>query len=177
MRIRPAHPSEAPALAHLGERLWRETYTGLIPASNLEKHLAKTFGPGRQAAELADPACLTLVLEQGETLLGYALLRPGPPPPATGTCHFAKPLEVVRFYLEASLHGSGAAARLMGAVLEEALARGHDGVWLQVWERNARAIRFYAKAGFSDAGETTFQVGEQVDRDRLLVHGLMIRSL
>jgi ribosomal protein S18 acetylase RimI-like enzyme len=50
-------------------------------------------------------------------------------------------------------------------------------VWLQVWEQNPRAIRFYAKAGFMDAGDASFRIGEQVDRDRLLVHALMTRSM
>ena len=45
MLIRPAHSDDAQDLSVLGRRLWRETYTGLIPASNLELHLAATFGP------------------------------------------------------------------------------------------------------------------------------------
>ena len=45
MVIRSALPADAQDLAILGERLWRETYTGLIPESNLELHLAETFGP------------------------------------------------------------------------------------------------------------------------------------
>lgn len=177
MLIRPALSTEAQDLAVLGRRLWRETYTGLIPESNLAMHLADTFGTVQQAAELADPACRTLVLEHDGALLGYTLLRAGGPDPEPPAFHFVKPLEVARFYVDASLHGQGAAQALMAAVLEQASAAGHDGVWLQVWERNGRAIRFYAKAGFADAGEATFRVGEQVDRDRLLVHGLMVRPL
>ncbi len=175
--LRAALPADALDLAILGERLWRETYTGLIPASNLELHLAKTFGATQQAAELADPACRTLVLEHNGALLGYALLRIGDPEFEKPAFHFVKALEVARFYVDAMLHGQGAAQELMAAVLDQAAAAGHDGVWLQVWERNARAIRFYSKAGFSDAGEATFRVGEQVDRDRLLVHDLMVRPL
>ncbi|WP_243382979.1 GNAT family N-acetyltransferase [Geothrix alkalitolerans] len=173
MLIRIALPSEAPALAALGERLWRETYTGLIPASNLELHLAETFGPRQQAAELADPACRTLVIAEGNALLGYTLLRACGPEEGMASFHFVNPLEVARFYVDASLHGRGAAQALMAAALDHAASAGHDGVWLQVWEQNPRAIRFYAKAGFQDVGEATFRVGEQVDRDRVLVHTLM----
>ncbi|MBI1753137.1 MAG: GNAT family N-acetyltransferase [Acidobacteria bacterium] len=177
MRIRPALPADAQELALLGERLWRGTYTGLIPSSNLERHLAATFGVAKQDAELADPANLTLVLEADGKLLGYALLRAHGPEPAHPGCPFSQPLEVARFYLDASLHGSGAAAQLMSAVLARAAAAGHDGVWLQVWEQNPRAIRFYAKMGFLDAGDASYRIGEQVDRDRLLVHTLMARRL
>ena len=177
MIIRPALPADAQALASLGERLWRETYTGLIPQSNLERHLVETFGPAQQTAELADLTRQTLVIEAETGLLGYALLRACGPESTESSFHFVNPLEVTRFYVDASLHGRGAAQQLMTAVLSHAVSAGHDSVWLQVWERNDRAIRFYAKAGFTDAGEASFQVGEQVERDRVLVHGLMIRPL
>jgi len=177
MRIRTALPADAQALSLLGERLWRETYTGLIPESNLELHLAETFGPRQQAAELADPACTTLIIEADALLLGYAWLRAGGPEVEHTKCRFDKPLEVARFYVDRTLHGTGAAQDLMAAVLDQAIASGHDGLWLQVWEQNPRAIRFYTKAGFSDAGDASFRIGEQVDRDRLLVHTLMTRTL
>ena len=177
MLIRPALPDEAQDLAVLGRRLWRETYAGLIPESNLELHLAETFGLPQQAAELADPAFRTLVIEEEGRLLGYALLRAHGPAGAFPSFHFVKPLEVARFYVDRALHGLGAAQGLMAAVLDHAAAAGHDGVWLQVWEQNPRAIRFYAKAGFIDAGEATYRIGKQVDRDRLLVHELMIRPV
>lgn len=172
MVIRPALPADAPTLAALGERLWRETYAGLIPAANLELHLAETFGPAQQSAELADPACRTLMLTGTSEPLGYALLRAARP--ATPSVPFERPLEVARFYLDRHLHGTGAALRLMEAVLALAGSEGHDGVWLQVWEQNPRARRFYAKAGFTEVGEATFRVGEQVDRDRVLARGLPI---
>ncbi len=175
MRIRPATPADAPALVTLGERLWRDTYTGLIPASNLELHLAETFGLVQQTAELSDPANTTLILEQDGNPLGYALLRAFGPAAENPDCAFAKPLEVARFYVDQSLHGRGAAQFLMSAVLSHAATAGHDGVWLQVWEQNPRAIRFYAKEGFQDVGGASYRIGEQVDRDRLLVHTLMAR--
>ena len=74
MLIRHALPADADAFAALAERLWRSTYTDLIPAPDLEAHLAEAFGPVQQATELADGARRTLLLEGGGVLLGYALL-------------------------------------------------------------------------------------------------------
>ena len=172
MLIRPALPADAAALATLGERLWRETYTGLIPNSNLELHLAATFGLVQQAGELADPANWMLVIEESAGFMGYALLRAHGPRTANPALPFARPLEVARFYVDRTLHGRGAAQALMADVLAQAAAAGHDGVWLQVWEQNPRAIRFYEKAGFTDAGEASYRIGTQVDRDRLMVQAL-----
>ncbi len=169
MVIRVALPGDAQELALLGERLWRKTYGGLIPARDLESYLAEAFGLERQAAELVDPACRTLVIEADGHLLGYAWLRACAPELGKKALTCSKPLEVARFYVDSSLHGTGAAQSLMGAVLAHAASVGHDLLWLQVWEQNPRALRFYAKAGFMDAGETVFLVGSRSYRDRLLV--------
>jgi GNAT superfamily N-acetyltransferase len=172
MLIRPAVPGDVQELALLGERLWRETYTGLIPAANLEAHLADAFGRSQQAAQLADQDSTILVLQEGDSLVGYAWLRACGPEPDWSTRPFNDPLEVARFYLDRLLHGTGAAQSLMAAVLSHAVRAGHDGVWLQVWDQNPRAMSFYVKAGFTDEGETVFPVGDLVYRDRLLVHTL-----
>ncbi len=172
MLIRHALPADADAFAALAERLWRSTYTDLIPAPDLEAHLAEAFGPVQQATELADGARRTLLLEGGGVLLGYALLHAHGPVPGTSSAAFTKPLELERFYLDPATRGTGAARELMEAALAEAAGAGHDGAWLQVWEQNARARRFYAKAGFTPVGTTDFRVGSRVYHDLVLVHGL-----
>lgn len=177
MLIRTATPADAQDLAILGERLWRGTYRGLIPETNLELHLAATFGLKQQTAELADPACRMLVIEQAGRLLGYTLLREGGPGLTEAPFRFVKSMEVARFYVDPTLHGRGAAKMLMDAALAYAASKAYDGVWLQVWEQNPRAIRFYEKAGFSDAGGASYRIGHQVDRDRVLVHAVMLHPL
>jgi ribosomal protein S18 acetylase RimI-like enzyme len=42
-------------------------------------------------------------------------------------------------------------------------------LWLSTWEQNPRAIAFYTKAGFTDAGSADFFVGSDRQRDRVLV--------
>jgi ribosomal protein S18 acetylase RimI-like enzyme len=53
----------------------------------------------------------------------------------------------------------------MDAALAHARACGHDGVWLQVWEHNARARRFYEKCGFVAVGMHSFLFGAITERD------------
>lgn len=53
----------------------------------------------------------------------------------------------------------------MSALLAAASADGADVAWLGVWERNPRAIAFYAKVGFLEVGEHTFVLGRDRQRD------------
>ena len=41
-------------------------------------------------------------------------------------------------------------------------------MWLGVWERNARAIAFYAKWGFIDIGDHVFMLGSDRQTDRIM---------
>jgi GNAT superfamily N-acetyltransferase len=162
MDIRPALPAEAPALASLGARLFRETYTGRIPEAELEAYIASSFHAPAQLAELQAPGALLVALE-GEEPIAYAKLRLAQAPhglPIT--------LEIARFYLDQRWHGSGIAASLMAAVFAWGAERGHAQVWLQAWEENPRALAFYKRQGFQDQGPTTFTVGDIVYRDRVL---------
>jgi GNAT superfamily N-acetyltransferase len=79
----------------------------------------------------------------------------------------------VRFYIDARWHGTGAARLLMHAVDDEARRRGARAVWLGVWERNPRAIRFYEKCGFRDVGTQRFLLGTDVQRDRVMLRELV----
>ena len=166
MEIRPALASEAPALAALAARLFRSTYADQIPLKDMETYIASAFTAEIQAQEIAAEGAAVLVAVREGDLAAYAQLRTAPPPMAGAD---PEALEIARFYLDPLLHGTGFASTLMGACLDWARRRGQRNAWLQVWEVNRRALGFYAKEGFQDAGQTTFQVGNILYRDRVLV--------
>ena len=45
---------------------------------------------------------------------------------------------------------------------------GYKKVWLGVWEKNFRAIRFYKKYGFKKFGQHKFLLGNDLQTDYLL---------
>ena len=71
------------------------------------------------------------------------------------------------FYRAATV--AGVAGRLMLAVHGAARELGGRHLWLGVWERNPRAIAFYAKSGFVHAGSHDFFVGADRQTDHVLV--------
>jgi GNAT superfamily N-acetyltransferase len=78
------------------------------------------------------------------------------------------PVELNRLYIQPAEQGGGLAAMLLQAAEEEAKRRGHNGLWLGVWENNARAMRFYEKMGFARRGEHFFWVGQSKRRDLIM---------
>ena len=80
-----------------------------------------------------------------------------------------EPIELLRFYIDRAWHGRGLAGELMDATVAAAAERGARTVFLAVWERNLRAIAFYAKRGFRDVGSRPFQLGSDLQTDRIMV--------
>ena len=83
----------------------------------------------------------------------------------TGT----KPVELVRLYIEEEIIGKGYGSVLMNSCLEEAKKNGHRTIWLGVWEKNLRAIRFYEKWGFTKVGTKEFVLGSDMQHDHIMV--------
>lgn len=163
--LRPAAPGDAPELARFGEWVFRDAFAADNRPENIDAYAGATYSIEKQAADIADPARVTLVAEVESKIIAYAQLRVGPPPACvTGP----DPIELLRFYVDRQWHGVGAAQALMAATLGAATERNAKTVWLGVWERNPRAIAFYGKCGFRDVGSQPFVLGDDRQTDRIM---------
>lgn len=107
----------------------------------------------------------SFVVRQTRELIGYAQMQD------------AEPLQIVgelpavllkRIYVDQRWLGTGVALALMQAVVTEAADRGARTVWLTVWERNSRAIRFYTRLGMRIIGKADFLLGSELQRDHVM---------
>jgi ribosomal protein S18 acetylase RimI-like enzyme len=168
--IRHASLADAPALAELAARTFRDTFGADNTPEDLALHLATSYAPEQQAREIQDPMMITLVADDAGALVAFAQLRRGDAPACvTGDA----PIEIQRFYLAAEWHGRGLAHALMVHAFDVAQAVGAATIWLGVWERNPRAIAFYRKFGYTDVGQQTFVLGTDHQIDRILMRSLV----
>jgi ribosomal protein S18 acetylase RimI-like enzyme len=102
-------------------------------------------------------------------LAGYSHLTAGEAPDSVSG---ADPLELKRFYIDRAWHGTGLAQMLMHATLDAAIAAGARTLWLGVWEHNPRAIAFYRKFAFVEAGTHEFMLGRDRQTDLIMMRPL-----
>jgi GNAT superfamily N-acetyltransferase len=174
--IRHAVANDAPALSRLAAVTFRETFEHDNTPEDMARYLADAFTPDRQASEIADQSGTVLLADHSAAsgivhLIGYAHLISGPVPAAI---QGPAPLELKRLYVAREWHGQGVAHALMRAAIDTARARGAQTLWLGVWERNARAVAFYAKYGFARVGEHTFVLGADVQTDWLFARSITV---
>jgi diamine N-acetyltransferase len=167
--IRAAKPDDAGALAALGRRTFTETFAADNTAEDLAAFLDGAYSDALQRAELCDPALSYLVAERDGALVAFSLLRSGT------RCEFTAdpaPMELQRFYVDTACHASGVAQALMQATIDVACARGARTLFLGVFERNTRAIRFYSRQGFMRVGTQIFTVGNDDQTDAVMARAL-----
>jgi ribosomal protein S18 acetylase RimI-like enzyme len=167
--IHRASASDAERLSTFAARTFHDAFGAENTPDNMQRYVAEAFSVERQSAEIADPAGIFLLAErtqpaEDEPLVGYARLVSGPPPASVDS----PAIELRRLYVDRGWHGAGVAQALIDAVLESARHEAARTVWLAVWERNARAIRFYEKCGFVRIGTKRFLLGDDEQTDWLM---------
>ncbi|WP_121250970.1 GNAT family N-acetyltransferase [Nocardioides ferulae] len=138
VRLRPATPDDAPAVAALWHAGWHDAHPGHVP-DGLTR--ARTLAEFEQRAPGMVPA--TTVAEVGGLLAGFVMV--------VGD-------EVEQVYVGAGHRGAGVAAVLLAEAERQVGAAGHDEAWLAVVAGNARARRFYERQGWHDGGDLPYEV-------------------
>jgi diamine N-acetyltransferase len=165
MKIRRATTADAAALAEIAERTFRDTFARDNRPEDLEAYVVTAYSEEKQRREIENPDGVTLLgeTEEGE-LIAYTQMRLVQSPHGE--------IEIARFYVDKNHHGQGIAQQLMQAAYDTARALGATTIWLGVWERNLRAIAFYAKSGYRDVGSQPFLVGSDLQTDRVMARDI-----
>jgi len=163
--IRACVAGDERALALVGKATFLETYAGTLERADLLHHCDIEHGEPRYAAWLKTPGYrLWLAEVEGGAPVGYAVLGPVDLPIETTV----RDMELKRIYLLHRFEGLGVGRRLMDTALEAAAKTSASRLLLGVYGENRRALAFYARHGFTEAGHKTVAIGSTVYDDLVL---------
>lgn len=156
VRIRPAVPEDAMAVAQVHVRSWQAGYRGLLAAGYLGA-LRPEDRTSRYAFDQMNPdGPFTLMAVDEDRICGLV---------TTGRCRdddLQGGGEIWAIYVDPPGWGSGIGRRLIAAGCEQLGRRGHATASLWVLAANRRARRFYELAGWHcDGTQRTDVVGDQ----------------
>lgn len=114
---------------------WHEAHAALVPPALLQLRTAESFGE-RALKKLP----VTRVARCGRDIVGFSMTQGE---------------ELDQLYVAAEARGTGAARALIEDAETRMAAAGHETVWLACSIGNARAMRFYEKSGWTNAGRRT----------------------
>lgn len=134
-------------------------------AENMQMYLDTAFTKNNLARELYNPesdfyfACLM------DVVVGYFKINWGN---AQKDIKDPEAMEIERIYVLKEFQRKKLGKQMLGKVIEIAKEKGIKYIWLGVWEKNIKAIRFYEKNGFIRFGEHDFMLGLEKQTDYLM---------
>lgn len=185
VRLRPATAEDARALALVGGAAFLEAFTWMLPGADIIEFCSQQHTEEAYAHYLALPDTrITLAETATGAPVGYAMLT-APDLPTFNV--LATDIELKRIYLlsrfrslktpvlgenSVPVPGLRAGQALMDAAINDAHAMGRKRLLLGTHAGNGRAIGFYRRNGFAEAGTRTFQVGTQCCCDLIMAKDL-----
>ncbi len=165
LSIRRATPDDSSLIADIGAITFEASFGANNRLEDMEQYLSLSFSKAHIEAQLAEPSTIFLLAYEDCKAVGYVMLRVSKKPmPVIGP----KPVELVRLYIEEEIIGKGYGSALMNSCLKEAKKNGRRTIWLGVWEKNLRAIRFYEKWGYTKLGTKEFVLGSDLQNDHIM---------
>lgn len=184
LTLRRATPADAPALALTGAATFLEAFTWMLPGPDIVAHAARHHTVAAYEHYLAAPDTRVTLAVTGPALgfasqpgsvVGYAMLCT---PELPSFRVLPTDIELKRIYLfsrfrsapvldanSSPVPGLRPAQALLQAAIADARSLDRTRLLLGTHAGNLRAIAFYRRNGFAEAGTRTFQVGTQTCSD------------
>jgi ribosomal protein S18 acetylase RimI-like enzyme len=169
--VRRASADDINCLADLAARSFRDTFEEHNDPANIDDYLRSSLTTESVCSEFGDAHNIFLVacIDNIDTPAGYAKLITASQDPNVID---QRAVEIERIYADKPVIGRGVGAALMRACVTEAENLRCQAIWLGVWERNERAIRFYERWEFEIVGERQFTLGADLQTDLVMVRKL-----
>lgn len=165
LTFRKATVADTNTIVQIGAETFKAAFGIYHTPEDMEHYLAVNFNKDVIQSFIEDDYYNFILGYEVDKLIGYAMLRYGIHPECLSG---SRPIELVRFYVIQEVIGQGYGSELMRACMEEAAAMGYKSIWLDVWEKNDRAIRFYEKWGFRIVGNAQYTIGSDVTNDYIM---------
>lgn len=160
-----ATPEDLSILQKISVSTFTETFQELNTADNMKKYIDESLSYSKLKSELDNENSQFYFLKSEDQIAGYLKVNTGS---AQTELKEENALEVERIYINKTFHGKGAGMRLINKAFDIAQQHGKEYVWLGVWEKNDKAIRFYKKFGFKEFAQHQFVLGDDVQTDIMM---------
>ena len=157
--------TELETLLKIAKATFVETFGHLNDPAHFDAYVAKAFTLAQFEKELSTPGSDFYLLRVDGHAAGYLKLNF---PPAQSDLNEPQSMEIERIYLYNQYQGSGLGKLLFNKAMEEAANAEVKYIWLGVWEKNEKAIRFYESRGFYKFAKHPFKLGDDLQSDDLM---------
>jgi GNAT superfamily N-acetyltransferase len=158
-------PDDITQLQSIGRDTFSETFAEVNTEENMRTYLEGSFSIARLTEEVNNGASQFYFAILEGVVIGYLKINLGQ---AQTELKDDQALEIERIYVRKAYHGKKVGQVLYEKAMDIAGEIGVNYVWLGVWEKNSKAIRFYTKNGFVPFDKHIFKLGDDVQTDIMM---------
>jgi ribosomal protein S18 acetylase RimI-like enzyme len=167
INIRIATKADAALIANLSRETFYNAFAPFNTKEDMDKFMNEVFTRDNLMAELNLPDNIFLLAYVDNEIAGYVRMRDqNIPEVPLGTNNI---IEIARIYTISTGIGKGIGSALIKESISIAEQKKREYIWLGVWEKNDKAIRFYERFGFRKFGEHEFVLGNDAQTDWLMM--------
>jgi len=163
--IRLAIPDDASIIIDLAQKTFVETYGETNKRENVDLYMETMFSPDKIRTEIGGPNERFFIAFNNGNPVGFTKLRDDRKGRGLDG---KKALEIERIYVLKDYQGLKVGKELLDKCKAMAADENFTVIWLQVWQRNAKAVQFYQKGGFVIYETATFQFGDEIHQDYVM---------
>jgi len=169
IEIKPAGRPEADLIADIARKTFMETYGEMNTPENMEVYLNSQFSDEKLLEELQHPRTRFFLAYLDGIPAAFTKVRDDR---KAKKLEEIKAIEIQRIYVLQEYQGFSLGKAMLDMIKELAREDGYQTIWLQVWQKNNKAIRFYQKAGFTVFETASFLLGSSSQQDFLMRYDL-----
>jgi len=169
VKIVRAGLDDAIGILELSRKTFIETYYDVSEKSTVLKYLDTHITLQKILNDLQHPSILFYIARKGIQNIGFLKLTENRIPKGIAG---KKCLMLDKLYVLQEFHGKSIGTELMNIAKNYAHSEGFQVIWLQVWQKNNKAILFYQNAGFVVYETALFDYYDEPEHDFLLRYDL-----
>jgi ribosomal protein S18 acetylase RimI-like enzyme len=158
-------PNEINELQKISKETFVEAFSNQNSEENMRKYLDENLSTQQLRNELLNSESSFYFARIDEKIIGYLKVNFGK---AQTDFKEDDSIEIERVYVLSEFQGKEVGKKLLDKAIEISSEKNAKSVWLGVWEKNYKAIRFYHKNGFVEFGKHPFILGDDIQTDILM---------
>ena len=163
--ITRATVKDAEIVQKIAAATFLETYSAVNSEKNMQDYLASHYTLDQFITELNHPFSEFYLAVLNQKIIGFLKINFGE---AQTELQDKTALEIERIYVLSDFHGKKIGQLLFNKAIEIAKKDNLSYLWLGVWEKNPKAIRFYEKNGLTVFNKHLFQLGDEEQTDLMM---------
>lgn len=164
MIVRSAKKSDLKALIEVARETYAKAFGHTFTAPDLAAHLERTLSETYFARALDED--VILLAARDDRIIGFIQFGSAK---ALAESMLDDEQEIRRIYVVSGFQNQGVGKLLMDTAMTHPLLNDASNVYLDVWERNLGAQKFYKRYGFNVIGERKFAVASGVSTSSDLI--------